>query len=147
MIQGANDSNEIMPARVQSSEESSPLGGKNKGSKKDKKEKKQKKEKPEKKSKKPTKEKKGKNKRDDNDDDDDEEPDADNNPLGGWRDSDDDDDDDETFGDLEGLDDLVGGRDKPGRGKPKGKPAASKKSQGKLKKPSKKKTDGTVEAW
>ena len=126
-----------MPARVNSSEESSPPLGKEKNAQKTDKKTKEKSNK-KKTTKKDKKDKKGKKtqKKKKNDDDDDG-PDADNNPF---KDSDDDDDgDDNLFDDLVGLDALVG-EDSSEKGQPRTRPATQGRG-GSTKKPSKKKED------
>lgn len=126
-----------MPARVNSSEESSPPLGKEKNAQKTDKKTKEKSNK-KKTTKKDKKDKKGKKtqKKKKNDDDDDG-PDADNNPF---KDSDDDDDgDDNLFDDLVGLDALVG-EDSSEKGQPRKRPATQGRG-GSTKKPSKKKED------
>lgn len=127
-----------MPARVNSSEESSPPLGKEKNAQKTDKKTKEKSNK-KKTTKKDKKDKKGKKtqKKKKNDDDDDDGPDADNNPF---KDSDDDDDgDDNLFDDLVGLDALVG-EDSSEKGQPRKRPATQGRG-GSTKKPSKKKED------
>ena len=65
--------------------------------------------------------------------------------MGGkGRDDDDNDDGDDLFGDLEGLDDLVGGGSDDKK-EPKKRPATS-SGRGPMKKPSRKNEDG-FEAW
>ena len=128
-----------MPSRVNNTSSESPPG--EKGDKKTSEKKTGKKddkknEKAEKKNKKDKKTKKKKTGKDDEDDDD-ELPDADNKPVGKGRDGDEDDDEDDIFGDLQGLDDLMGDGDENEEQQTKKRPAAQR--HGSMKKPGTKK--------
>ena len=72
-------------------------------------------------------------------------PDPGRTHLGGKGRDDDDTDNDDVFGDLEGLDDLMGGNDDDEKKETKKRPAAS-SGRGPMKKPSRKNED-VFEAW
>ena len=122
----------IVPARFQSSDESSPHGEKNKDTKDGKSKTKDKKDS----KKKSDKEKKLK-KKGHKEEEEDDEPDQEHTHVGKKKD-DDEDGDDDLFGGLDGLDDLFDQEDE-GETKPKKRPATGAKTT--QKKPAKKRAD------
>ena len=131
-----------MPARFQSSDESSPHGEKNKdtkGSKSKTKDKKDSKKKPEK-------EKKSRKKGRNEDEEEDDEPDQEHTHVGKKKDDNEDDDDDDLFGGLDGLGELFDQEDE-GEAPPKKRPATASRAKTTQKKPAKKHADEAHNCW